>query len=280
MKSFVFAGMVVLSMAFSGSAATEAEKESVSETGHQIETLKADLLLQKNAEKETVDAIFRKSDEVEDSIRRLNESERSLGGISGLGNVEQMRVKAERYSLERQYRMKIQEQVLALLRQLQDWRAAETKIRETEERIALYEKIANLEKTVVEESPIGGITEQNFEYYQVERESSLQEISALPDVYGDANLWKSIFEANRTRLKRSDAKVPAGTLLIIPNNPATVSSAPIMEIQGIEESPEPTPETQPAAIPPPQTAIEAPTPEATATDEDAMAPLPTGETNP
>jgi hypothetical protein len=239
--------VAVLFLEISVFAATDAEKESISDTARRIEALKQSLRAQRNVEKETIDRIFAKSDEIEGAIRRLDESERSLGGIGGLGNVEQMRIKADRYALERQYRLKLQEQARALHQRLQEWRAMEKKIRETEEIIDLHEQIMKLERTVEAESPIGTMSEQDFEYYRVEREATLQEISALPDVYGDANLWKYIFEANRATLKRADAKIPEGTLLIIPNTPANVASGTLGGIEGLDDDNAPS-GTEPASI--------------------------------
>lgn len=161
--------------------------------------------------------IFEKTTEIRGDIDRLNKAESGLGGLNGLGVVEQMNVKAERYGLERQSRKLIQRKFVELEKLLLQWRALKEKLVEDTELLELKKTILQLKKTVREESPLEGLSEEDFEYYEVKRPTTLQQISALPSVYGDPSQWKFIYEANRSKIKNPSGEIPKGTTLVIPN---------------------------------------------------------------
>lgn len=56
-----------------------------------------------------------------------------------------------------------------------------------------------------------------FEIYEVKFSADYREISALPEVYGDPEQWKRLYKANKDKFSDQFTKIPAGTLLKVPN---------------------------------------------------------------
>jgi len=57
---------------------------------------------------------------------------------------------------------------------------------------------------------------ESYEYYEVLESGTLREISALPEVYGDPELWEGLYHANRKQVSNPTTVVAQGTVLVVP----------------------------------------------------------------
>lgn len=58
--------------------------------------------------------------------------------------------------------------------------------------------------------------DSNTRYYTLKKPETLKQISANPEIYGGADYWFSIYQANRTLISDPTEPIPAGTRLAIP----------------------------------------------------------------
>jgi nucleoid-associated protein YgaU len=156
--------------------------------------------------------------EIKEIIEDYNTSERSVKGPTGLGRIEQLELKAERYSIERQARKRIEREINELIDHITTWESYKVQIKEAKKLLELKQKILSLESNVIGDDKVkGAVTKQSIEYYEVKKDATLKDISALPDVYGNATSWKLLYDANRDKIKDPTKVVPVGTVLVVPN---------------------------------------------------------------
>lgn len=183
-----------------------------------IEAAAAQIAALEKKENEIEQKVVKKIYEIKASIDSYNNSEKSLKGPTGLGRIEQMELKAERYSIERQARKLFEKEVLELIDLLKTWEEYKNQVVEDKKYLQLKQKIFSLETTVSQEKVTVTLQDKkNIEYYEVKKEATLKEISALPDVYGNQASWKHLYDANKEKIKDPLKPVPAGTVLIVPN---------------------------------------------------------------
>ena len=156
-------------------------------------------------------------------MRDFEDAASSMNGLSGLGRVEQLQFKAERYSAERQARKQIEKEVYALAAAVQELQVIQAKIVDWDRLIEAERKVIEI-KASFESGPDGkakdskaALDPRNFEYYTVKKSGDLKQISALPEVYGNPNAWKYLFDANRDKIPTPETTIGAGTTLIVPN---------------------------------------------------------------
>lgn len=154
-------------------------------------------------------------------MKEFEDASASMNGISGLGRIEQMQFKAERYSAERQVRKQIEKEVLNLAAIMQELQSCDDKVKEWSRLIELEKKVQELKNTVeddkIKEVKNNSTDQRNIEFYTVKQSADLKAISALQEVYGNANAWKYIYDANRDKIVAPNSIIPAGTTLTIPN---------------------------------------------------------------
>ena len=63
-------------------------------------------------------------------------------------------------------------------------------------------------------------SEIKLRYFNVPREMSLRSVSALKEVYGDADCWEYLYLANKAQIKNPKYPVLAGARLLVPELPA------------------------------------------------------------
>jgi hypothetical protein len=87
-------------------------------------------------------------------MREFDDASASMNGISGLGRIEQMQFKAERYSAERQVRKQIEKEVINLAGLVQEMQNYDEKIKEWRRLIDQERSIQELKNTLAaEEKP-------------------------------------------------------------------------------------------------------------------------------
>ncbi len=151
-------------------------------------------------------------------------SAKSMEGVSGLGRIERLQFKAERYSAERQVRKNIEKEVLSLAELATQWEVWRKKIEEDQKFIAAEMEVIRIAESIARQKAAGEekaalkvpTDPRDLEYYTVKKTASLREISALQEVYGNADAWKYIFDANRGKVLTPESIVPEGTTLVIP----------------------------------------------------------------
>lgn len=138
------------------------------------------------------------------------------------GALAEVVVKAEHYATERRYQKQIENDAVAIARFSEQviLQHILQLTRREQEITALLSQLQRLQvgteggDTVADGQSIDG----DFEYFEVQREAPLEQVSALPAVYADGEMWETIADANRDKLPYATAStvVPAGTVLIIP----------------------------------------------------------------
>lgn len=154
-------------------------------------------------------------------MRDYDVSSQSMQGVSGLGRVEQLQFRAERYSAERQVRKRIEKEVFNLAAIMEEWLKCQERVKEWDRLVKIEQRMneirsaaaRNKESAATQQGP----NPQAVEYYTVKEPGTVKEISALAEVYGNANAWKYIFDANRDKISSPEVKIPAGVTLIIPS---------------------------------------------------------------
>lgn len=153
-------------------------------------------------------------------MRDYDISSQSMQGISGLGRVEQLQYRAERYSAERQVRKRIEKEVFNLSTIMEEWLNCQERVKEWDRLVKIEQRMneirsaaaRNKESAATQQGP----NPQSVEYYTLKAPGTVKEVSALPEVYGNANAWKYIFDANRDKISSPEVKIPMGVTLIIP----------------------------------------------------------------
>lgn len=202
--------------------AAQAPAPQVNLDGNQsVDAISAHILSYLQKQAETEKKVTTKIREIKDIMEEYNTSERSVKGPTGLGRIEQLELKAERYSIERQARKRIEKEVNELMSFIDTWDFYKTQIKEARKLLELKQKIVALESnTIAGDGRINKINlsnKQEIEYYEVKKEATLKDISALPDVYGNATSWKLLYDANRDKVKDPARPVSVGTVLVVPN---------------------------------------------------------------
>jgi hypothetical protein len=162
------------------------------------------------------DEIVKKIYEIKDTVDNYSSSEKELKGFNGLGRIEVLQLKAQRYAIEKQARKLIEKEVFGLIELLKKWEKLKVELKEDKKLLSLTQKIIELETNVSEEQNLN-LNPENIEYYEVKKAATLKEISALPEVYSDASKWKLLYSANQDKIKNPTDIVKVGTTLIVPD---------------------------------------------------------------
>lgn len=188
------------------------------DTTQTIEAISAHITSYQQKSTDLEKKITTKIREIKDIMEDYNTSERSVKGPTGLGRIEQLELKAERYSIERQARKRIEKEVNELIDYINTWESYKVQMKEDRKLLELKQKILALESNTMGDEKVKiNTSKQNIEYYEVKKDATLKEISALPDVYGNTTSWKLLYDANRDKIKDPSKAVPAGTVLVVPN---------------------------------------------------------------
>ncbi|OGV66180.1 MAG: hypothetical protein A3K19_19470 [Lentisphaerae bacterium RIFOXYB12_FULL_65_16] len=146
------------------------------------------------------------------------EEQMALGTASGRANG--ILARADAFTVERQYRRKIEasaQNLARLVQQVLAMQAEATKsdmVRIDELRTLLTLLPGSLQSiTPGPDKP----DLASFEYYEVKMAADLKQISALQEVYGDATQWDALYQANRSKIADPAAPLPKGTLLVVPS---------------------------------------------------------------
>ena len=178
----------------------------------------------KKAMEELEVQIGERSKRLQEMFNGYNKAERNLTGFNGLGQVEQMELKAELYGGERMARKKLGEEFGALSASIEQWAALKAKQKENLRLLALKVQILELrkDKDSKESQPTSKEAAASkladIEYYQVKKDADLRTISSYPEVYGTPEFWDYLYKANKDQLLDPDKPVPAGTTLVVPQD--------------------------------------------------------------
>lgn len=153
--------------------------------------------------------------------------EQNSAGV-GVGKAAHMVRKAELYAVEKQLRERLQAQVKVLLQRLDEW---QVRRREDQGRKQMAEMQANIAgmapspQASEESTGTVQVTDgpkprplASFTYYETKTPANVTDVAALPEVYGDAALWRVLYNANADKIPTGPTqKIAAGTVLIVPN---------------------------------------------------------------
>ncbi|MDD3119218.1 MAG: hypothetical protein PHQ27_08575 [Victivallales bacterium] len=154
------------------------------------------------------------------TMKDYDASARNDSGISGLGRIEQLRFRAERYSAERRIRKNIAKDLDTLYTTVQQWQATENRIRECRQQLKMEKRIQAIKQAAAaaqKNQSEAAMDIESIEYYTLKKAATLPEVSALPEVYGDNSAWRYLYDANRDKIAHPNAAIPAGTTLVVPN---------------------------------------------------------------
>ncbi len=157
--------------------------------------------------------------------------EKSEPDDSSMGAFKRVQSRAERFSIERQTRKKLEQEVQLLLelvdamvqertkaesraRQIRRWAKQIAELQRKRARTYKSSTVPMMPKTKNEPEEKKEFVPENFEFYTVQKSRTLKEISALPEVYGDENKWMLLLNANRDA--DPHGKLEIGRRLVVP----------------------------------------------------------------
>ncbi|OGV54738.1 MAG: hypothetical protein A2X49_09705 [Lentisphaerae bacterium GWF2_52_8] len=186
-----------------------------------IDTLTAKIEQDKKKAVESELKMLDKIEGLKKTFEEASRSESSLKGQNGLGRIEQMELKAELYGIEKQARKRLEKEFTDLSLTITEWQNCKKNLAEHRQTLRLQQKILDLEtKDSSDQQPGAPAVNlddiKNYEAYDVKKDATLREISAMPEVYGSADMWEQIYKANKNLIKDPAKPVPAGTKLKIP----------------------------------------------------------------
>ena len=164
-------------------------------------------------EKKIVEKIYA----MKGTVDNYSNSEKEMRGFNGLGRIEVLQLKADRYAVEREARKMIEGQIGEILELVKQWEDVKTQVREDRKLLSLWQKIKDLETNVKDEKSVIQLNKENIEYYEVKSDATLKQISELPEVYGNSAAWRYLFDANHDKINDAGDTVKKGTVLIVPN---------------------------------------------------------------
>ena len=140
----------------------------------------------------------------------------NLGGLYGLGKVQKLEVMAERYENEKIARETIEVEISKLFNLMDTLDTLQQKMSGDQKMLTLQRQIMQL-KDIDEINLSLPAHEEELLYYELQTTSTFRELSALPDVYGDADSWRYLYEANKDKFKDPLSLIPKGTEIVVPN---------------------------------------------------------------
>jgi len=162
------------------------------------------------------DGLYKQKVVIENKMKFFKNYRANLQGLYGMGRVQKLEVMAERYENEKKSREIIEEEIKKLFALMESLDKLQRKTAEDKKLLALQRQIMDI-KGLDESSMEVPATIDELFYYEVKSVATFREISALPEVYGDSDSWRFLFEANKDRFKDPMALIPKGTELVVPN---------------------------------------------------------------
>lgn len=154
--------------------------------------------------------------EIEKKMEFFKNYRSNLQGLYGLGKVEKLEVRAERYENEKTARETIEEEVKKLLAMMETLDVIQRKTAADRKLYSLQAQVMDLKGIDDDDMGMPG-HERELLYYEVQMTSTFKEISTLKEVYGDPDSWRYLYEANKDKFKDPMALIPKGTELVVPN---------------------------------------------------------------
>ena len=161
-----------------------------------------------------------KSLQLDEQRARIQQWEKNFRVSDVEGQATDTLIRAEAFAVERRYRRQLEEGVKDLTELIERWVLLQdlTLARESQLATRLL-VLVSLQEAELSAQPSETAPERNlesFEYYEVLKSGTLREISALPDVYGDPELWEGLYHANQEQLPDPATVVAQGTVLVVP----------------------------------------------------------------
>jgi len=160
--------------------------------------------------------------DLKNQLKKFENSEVNLNNMNGLGEIEQLKVRAERYGFERELRIEIADDINSIDKILSDMDKNNEKILMLNEQITSKQSIVNLLKSKVNKDTEAEnvLLEEDIRYYTVQENDTLENISDLPEVYGDSERWIDLYNVNQKVIgkKGREVIIKKGVELIVPSD--------------------------------------------------------------
>jgi len=158
--------------------------------------------------------------QLDEQRARIRQWEENFRVSAVEGQATDTLIRAEAFAVERRYRRQLAEGVKELTELLEQWVLLQdlTLARESQLATRLL-VLVSLQEAELAAQPSDSATNrilETYEYYEVLESGTLREISALPEVYGDPELWEGLYHANRKQLSDPTTIVAQGTVLVVP----------------------------------------------------------------
>ena len=165
-------------------------------------------------------AIKETSSQLDEQRARIRQWEENFRVSDIEGQATDTLIRAEAFAVERRYRRQLTEGVKELTELLEQWVLLQdlTLARESQLATRLL-VLVSLQEAELADQPSDTATDrklESYEYYEVLEPGTLREISALPEVYGDPELWEGLYQANQQQLSDPTTVVAQGTVLVVP----------------------------------------------------------------
>ncbi len=160
--------------------------------------------------------MYEQKDIIIEKIKKFKNFRANQQGLYGYGRIQKLEALAERYENEKIARKAIEKEVVKLLDTMTRLDILQQKTAEDRRILKLRRQIMDL-KDIDEVNLALPAEEDELLYYELKVPATFQEISGLPEVYGDTDSWRYLFEANKDRFKDPMEVIPVGTELVVPN---------------------------------------------------------------
>lgn len=165
-------------------------------------------------------AVFAKTDE---KVKKYEEKQRNDNiSTASLGRIEQLKLKAEKYSFELQLRRNIVNEMKVMEKLIDKWAAIKKEIASLRKEIKFQKQLnasMNLqrlksENDVVEGAPL--ILDKDIErFWTVQEPSTLKHLAEL--IWSDESRWQDLYNINKDKLSDNPSDIVIkGTELIVP----------------------------------------------------------------
>lgn len=162
------------------------------------------------------DEMYKQRDVIKKKIKEFKDFRDNQQGLYGYGRIQRLEALAERYQSEKLARETIENETMKLLNLM-------TKLDELQKKTAEDKRILELRNQIMDLKGIDEATlalpaeEDQLFYYELKAPATYKEVSALPEVYNDADSWRYLYEANKDKFKDPLEVIPVGAELVVPN---------------------------------------------------------------
>ncbi len=165
-------------------------------------------------------AVFAKTDE---KVKKYEEKQRNDNiSTASLGRIEQLKLKAEKYSFELQLRRNVVNEMKVMEKLIDKWDTIKKEIASLRKEIKFQKQLnasMNLQRLKSKNDAVEGaplILDKDIErFYTVQESSTLKDLAEL--IWSDESRWQDLYNINKDKLSENPSDIVIkGTELLVP----------------------------------------------------------------